>query len=139
MNFDLFNKVRDIFIDYKNKAFLARYGCKTIKEYNKKFDIDYSIRSSEIKKIYFGYPYVYCLTDNNHPIYNWNKTDYNDTLVTIDNWCEKNLADKFRFDFHRVSKNYFNEWVIDEIGGGDYIFAAFKNEKDYVRFLLRWQ
>jgi hypothetical protein len=30
------------------------------------------------------------------------------------------------------------EWEFNDLGGGDYIFVAFNNEKDYMMFLLRW-
>jgi hypothetical protein len=30
------------------------------------------------------------------------------------------------------------QWEINELGGGDYIFAAFKNEQDFNWFLMRW-
>jgi hypothetical protein len=52
-------------------------------------------------------------------------------------WCNENCTDKFRFDFHRVLSTS-NGWEINEIGGGDYIFFACKNPKDYTLFLLRW-
>jgi hypothetical protein len=31
-----------------------------------------------------------------------------------------------------------NEWEINELGGGDYIFVAFKEQRDYTWFILRW-
>jgi hypothetical protein len=33
---------------------------------------------------------------------------------------------------------YHNQWEFNDIGGGDYIFAAFKDEQDFVMFALRW-
>jgi hypothetical protein len=31
-----------------------------------------------------------------------------------------------------------NEWHINELGGGDYIFAAFKDPEDFFIFRLKW-
>jgi hypothetical protein len=31
-----------------------------------------------------------------------------------------------------------NEWTINELGGGDHVFIAFKNEQDLIMFALRW-
>jgi hypothetical protein len=33
---------------------------------------------------------------------------------------------------------YHNQWECNDIGGGDYLFAAFKNERDFSWFLMRW-
>jgi hypothetical protein len=30
------------------------------------------------------------------------------------------------------------EWHINELGGGDYIFIAFKDEVDFMMFMLKW-
>jgi len=31
-----------------------------------------------------------------------------------------------------------NEWEVNELGGGDYIFFACQDPQDYTLFLLRW-
>jgi hypothetical protein len=39
--------------------------------------------------------------------------------------------------------NWWNEreqeWEINSLGGGDYIFIAFKDERDMMWFKLRWE
>lgn len=122
----------------KERRFLKKHGCKTWKEYNRNYDPDYNISASRIKDVYYGYSHIYCFENHKHEIYEWDL--YLDGMYRVDKWCKENLKDKYRFDFLRVIKapSTNNEWEINELGGGDYIFAAFKNPKDYTLFLLRW-
>jgi hypothetical protein len=43
-------------------------------------------------------------------------------------------------DFHRAmnAPGTAWEWHINELGGGDYIFAAFKDPEDFFMFSLKW-
>lgn len=122
----------------KEQRFLKRHGCETWKEYNIKYDPDYNIRATRIVDIYHGYPYVYCFENRNHQVYWWDLAYDGSAVVYC--WCEENLKDKFRLGCHRVVKypSTNNQWEVNELGGGDYIFAAFKDPKDYTHFLLRW-
>jgi hypothetical protein len=52
-------------------------------------------------------------------------------------WCDDNTKHKFRTDGLRLFKNQ-NEWHINEIGGEGRVVFAFKDERDYVWFMLRW-
>ena len=132
--------IKSRYESYKEQRFLKRHGCKTRKEYNRKYDPDYNIRATRIVDIYHGYPHVYCFENHKHQIYWWDLGYDGSAVIWL--WCEKNLSGKFRFDSHRVIKSKYtspeNEWVVNEIGGGDYIFVAFKDPKDYTLFLLKW-
>lgn len=104
--------------------------------YRRQYDADHNYRASRVKDYFHGYPYVYVFENHNHDIYYWDIAV--DGIYVASQWCEKNCKDKYRFDFLRVYQNYWGDWEINEIGGGDYIFAAFKNERDYMLFMLRW-
>jgi hypothetical protein len=123
---------------YKDHLFLKKYNCKSWEEYHLRYDPDYNIRATKVKDIYHGYPYVYCFENPNHEIYIWD-LGYDGSFV-VNKWCKENLNEKFRFDFLRVIKwpPNSNEWEINEIGGGDYIFFACKSPIDYTLFKLRW-
>lgn len=135
---------------FKEQRFLKRHGCETWKEYNIKYDPDYNIRATRIVDIYHGYPHVYCFENRNHfaytLLYDWGPGGFRHGYDDIIDWCEENLKDRFRLDGHRVhtqtgiglNGDHTKEWFINEIGGGDYIFAAFKDPKDFTHFLLRW-
>lgn len=123
---------------WKEKRFLKKHGFENRRQYDRFHDPDYNIRATHIKDYYHGYPFVYCFTDRSHTIYE--EDIWYSGMITIHKWCDNNLSDKFRMDFLRVVKDeYTKEWHINELGGGDYIFIAFKNEQDYIHFLLRWE
>lgn len=115
---------------------LRKSGCINWEHYRRQYDVDHNYRASRIKDYFHGYPYIYVFENHNHDIYYWD-IGYAG-INTVEQWCSKNLKGKFRFDFLRVIQNYHGEWEINEIGGGDYIFAAFKDERDYLMFTLRW-
>ena len=71
--------------------------------------------------------------DLQNPAWSWERG-----LVTMKDWCQENCQDKWRDDFHRVIKDYWDEWICNEIGGGDVLFFAFKSEQDCLWFTLRW-
>jgi hypothetical protein len=56
----------------------------------------------------------------------------------MEEWCYQTCENKFRVDWHRVVRNYWGKWEENSIGGGDYLFFAFKSSKDAVMFSLRW-
>jgi YHS domain-containing protein len=134
----ILNIVTSKYVQYRDARFLKKHRCTTWKEYHRYNDPDVDRIASRIKYFYRGYPYVYCFEDYKHDIYYWDLGFSGYHNVT--NWCEHNCKDKFRFDGHRAicCPATTNEWEINEIGGGDYYFAAFKNEQDYAMFLLRW-
>jgi hypothetical protein len=53
-------------------------------------------------------------------------------------WCEEKIRWNYRRDIHRVIENASGLVEFNDIGGSDYIYFAFKNEKDFMYFLLRW-
>ena len=135
---------------WQDRRFLNRHGCDSWTEYHRVYDPDYNRMADRIQDFYHGYPYVHCFENYNHYIYQviadygpggrrWGHNE-------IHEWAEKHSQDKVRFDFLRVFKqgsidwdgNDEEEWWINEIGGQDLVFAAFKDERDYMMFLLRW-
>jgi hypothetical protein len=135
---NLVGSVKQWHREWKDSRFLKRHGCNSWKEYNRKYDLDYNPRATRLKDFYHGYPYFYCFENHEHDVYYWD-LGLNGAYF-VDKWCRENCTGKYRFDFHRAIKApwYDNEWSINEIGGGDYIFVAFKNEQDYLLFLLGW-
>lgn len=128
------NKIEDI----RRKWILHRNGYKDWETYLRMTDPDIHWRATRLKDFYHGYPYVYCFENHNHFAYFWEI--HTDGMWVMHKWCNEQCKDKFRFDFHRAIKfpSTANEWEINELGGGDYIFAAFKNERDFTWFMMRW-
>ena len=132
----IFANIHNCFKLWRDRRFLRQHGCETWREYDIRYDTDVNRSASRVREFYYGYSYVHCFENRDHPVYYWDIAV--DGAYILNNWCENTCVDKYRLDFHRVYRNYWNEWEINEIGGGDYIFAAFKNERDYLLFSLKW-
>lgn len=135
---------------WRDRRFLKRHGCETWQQYHKQYDPDYNIRADRIRDYYHGYSYIHCFRSYEHYayrlLYDYGPGGYRHGYDDIQEWVLNNCSRKARFDFLRVLElrvidqggNAREEWYINEIGGGDLIFAAFKDERDYMMFLLRW-
>jgi hypothetical protein len=130
---------------WKTKRFLAKHGCTTQEQYDKLTDPGIFYRTSRINDFYHGYSYVYCCENSNHIVYEYGP-GFSIGIEYIAEWAKQNVKHKWRYDAHRVRQqtgigldgSTEREWYFDEMGGGDYYFFAFTNEKDYLWFLLRW-
>ena len=129
----IIQKLKSSYDDWRERRFLRKHGCKNREQYNLKYDPLHNPRANRLVDFYHGYKYIYCFENHKH--------DKISLLTVVTIWClEENLSGKWRFDVHRAIKypSTGNEWEINEIGGGDYIFAAFTDERDYMLFTLRW-
>lgn len=123
---------------------LEKSGYKSWEVYRRMRDPDVFYCASRVKDFYKGYTYMYCIENRNHYAYEL-LYDYGPGGIKygsddIYDWCDNHARFKCRMDIHRVIKypSTSMEWQFNEMGGGDYIFVAFKDEKDYMMFLLRW-
>lgn len=141
---ELIKKIRQSYLDFKDKIFLKRHGCENWNQYNRLYDPDYNIRGNTVKEYYHGYPYINCFENHEHNVYFWD-LGY-DGIYVLNKWCEENIKDKWRIDIIRVhgwncihpeDKNT-NKLYINDIGGKDFIFIAFKDERDFLMFSLRY-
>jgi hypothetical protein len=123
---------------WRDNRFLKRHGCSNWKDYNYKYDTDVCKHATRLNDYYVGYPFVHCFENRKHIVYEWDV--HIDGIWWISQWCDKYCKGKYRFDFHRAIKypSTANQWEINEMGGGDYIFVAFKEERDYTWFMLKW-
>jgi hypothetical protein len=136
--------VRKSYQAWQERRFLKKHGCKSREQYDRRHDPDINNISTRIRDYYHGYNYVYCFENTETSIYDWD-LGYSG-LGEVELWCQSNLSSKYRFDFHRVYKqtgigsdgSTESEWVINEIGGGDYIFFACKDPEDFVIFRLKF-
>jgi hypothetical protein len=132
------------FRKWKAKRKLEKSGYKSWEQYRRNNDPGITWRASRVKDFYQGYKYFYCIENRNHHayelIYDYGPGGIRYGASDIYDWCEKYARFKCRVDEHRVIKypSTGMEWEFNDIGGGDYIFAAFNDEKDYMMFLLRW-
>jgi hypothetical protein len=132
----MIEKIKHSYLHWKENLFLKKHGCENRAQYERKYDPDYNPRAIKVKDYFHGYPYVHCVTDPDHTIYFWDLGF--DGFYVTHRWCKENCAGKFRIDILRVFRDYIGEWEINEIGGRDYFFIAFKEESDMMWFRLRW-
>ena len=90
-----------------------------------------------------GYKFVYVIEDHHHhaykTLYNYGPGGTRYGYQDIQDWCEKNCRFRHRADIHRVWKGQHDtDYKFNDIGGLDYVFFAFMDERDYILFLLRW-
>jgi hypothetical protein len=143
----MFTKIQQRYQEWQEQRFLQRHGCDNRAQYERMYDPDYNARATRTRDYYHGYPYVYCFENHSHYIYQV-IADYGPGgcrygHTEIHQWAEEHSQDKVRFDSLRVNKSDHNRMGTyncdtDEISGQDLVFAAFKNEQDYLMFLLRW-
>lgn len=101
-------------------------------------DPDYYAPGYTVRDQLCGYPYIAIvpyqhLDCNVDPMWGplWSG-------CTVDNWCKKNCRGKYRWHWERVIQDHAGQYLPNGIGGTDELFFAFKNERDYIMFLLRW-
>ena len=124
---------------YKEKRFLENYGCKTWREYERKYDPDVGFRARCAHTFYHGYPYVFPLIpDGYRDLVFHGVHPYVDATEKMQEWCEQNCQGKWRNDWHRGFWDPQGCFEFNGIGGSDIMFFAFKEESDYVWFKLVW-
>ena len=106
---------------------------------SKKVDTDVNVTTTSINDYYFTYPYVFCIEDRNHIIYDWGRDPEREgNAPYIRKWLDDNCKDKARLDVHRAVRLIDNYWVMNEFSGTDFYFVAFRDIQDYQWFMLRW-
>lgn len=129
---------------WKDARFLKKHGCSSWNEYNHIYDTDVFRSASRVTDYYMGYKYVHCFDNRDNYayklLYDYGPGGYRYGYHDIVDWCKENTKHKHRSDILRAMKEpcTANQWEINELGGGDYLFFAFQNEKEYTWFLLRW-
>lgn len=135
--------IKSKYNSWNERRFLKKHGCDNWKQYYHRYDSDVNHRATEIKQYFCGYEFVYRF-DHGHQVYDWDIW-YSGWGAVYD-WAVDNCRGKFRFDALRVMPQNGigldgkaeTVWFINELGGGDYIYVAFKDPKDYTMFLLKW-
>lgn len=119
---------------YKEKRFLETHGCKTWREYERRYDKDIGPMARWAHTFYHGYPNIFPLQTNTPP----HVASYHELSDKMVEWCEQNCQGKWRNDWHRGFWDTQGNYELNSIGGGDIMFFAFNEEADYVWFTLVW-
>ena len=90
------------------------------------------LRANTVDQFYHGYPFI-AIPEYSYP------------YTAVIEWCTNNCKSQWRNDWHRVDclfdikgRILSVDPQINELGGVDIMFFAFKSLNDYNWFLLRW-
>ena len=140
---DVKNIINDLTFNLKNKWSFYRHAAYlkkmdwTEEQYQDYNDPDRNIRASRIKDYYHGYTHLVAFESSQGDP--WSRyPSWIQAYNAIEEWCYENCKDKWRTDIHRVIKNYWGDWEQNDLGGGDALFFAFKNQEDCFMFKLKW-
>lgn len=144
----ILRRIKAYFRLRKGKNFLKKHHCVSWRQYKKDYDEDVIRHATLISQFYHGYPYIHYFEKSPQ------HTDLMNWLRAMRDWCDSNCSDKVRYDIHRVIRERglihneyddtilwceIDEFSMNDIGGHDVLFFAFKREKDLTWFKLRWQ
>lgn len=139
------NKISSKYNSWKDRRFLKKHGVDSWAQYHRRYDPDYNSRADKVKDYYHGYKCLVQFTSaRTDPFIRFGT--WMEGLDSITEWCKNNCQDKWRHDIMRVYKQTAlgfdgdseEEWWINDIGGGDVLFFAFKDEQDAFLFKLTW-
>ncbi len=119
---------------YRHTAYLKKRGW-TEEQYQEYNDPRRNPRATKIKDYYHGYPYFYSYQTSRIAPFTLYPT-WMDGYQAIKDWCKSNCQGAWRHDILRVYEGQ-SELELNELGG-DALFFAFENERDYTMFILRW-
>lgn len=139
MKFNLWRKFKAWRKLRADAKFLANHDAPTWAAYKKKYDplLSHAYFYGSVRNWYRGYPYIFYWDSPSSPIWKLYTGDLVSAMKEIDNWCEKNILGEYRHDFLQVIETSNNDWC-DNCFGGDWLFFAFTDERDFVLFSLRW-
>jgi len=129
---------------YKEKRFLeahgCKHGCKTWRQYERRYDSDVSYMARSAHTYYHGYSHLFPLDPQGLRNYGFTGIHpYHDLCEKMMEWCEQNCQGKWRNDWHCGFWDQHGNFEFNGIGGGDIMFFAFKEESDYIWFRLTWE
>ena len=121
---------------------LKKSKYETWSRYRHNRDPDVERYANYVDDFYKGYAYVYACKNPNHYayqlLYDYGPGGPRYGYDEMKEWCHDKIRWNFRCDVHRVYENQDGRMELNDIGGYDIIYFAFKREQDFTHFLLRW-
>lgn len=121
---------------------LKKSGYSSWRAYKHNRDTGVEKYAQYVEDFYIDYPYIYSCPNPKHYAYRL-IADYGPAgryfgYEEMNDWCHEKIRWNFRCDCHRVLEDHWGRTEFNDIGGSDIIYFAFKHEKDFTHFLLRW-
>lgn len=125
-------------LEWRWDKVLRKSGHTHWESYFRANDPDYNPAGRSVRDQLFGYPYVAVvnykhLESNVNAMWGeiWNGNN-------VEAWCKRYCKGKYRWHWERVVQDHAGQYLPNGIGGTDELFFGFKDERDYIMFLLRW-
>ena len=124
---------------WKSDRFLKKHHVETYEMYHIVYDKNRNNRADTLDTYYHGYPYFVVFESSRGDPWTRYPT-WIEGYDAIQSWCKENCKDKWRSDIHRVMRapSTAYQWELNDIGGGDALFFAFKSQEDCFIFKLKW-
>ena len=126
------------YLEWRWDRVLKRSGCKSWEFYFRQNDPDYFAAGRTVRNQLHGYPYIAVVDYNKLPVRFDPLFGPIEHCEEILKWCNKNCRKKYRNHWERVIQDHAGQYLPNGIGGTDELFFAFKDERDYILFILRW-
>lgn len=126
------------YLEWRWDRVLRKSGHRTWYSYLRANDLDFNLSGYTVRDQFCGYSYIATVPYWKLP------TRFDPMFGPIEHcehmlaWCEKNCRGKYRNHWERVIKDHAGQYLPNGIGGTDELFFAFKDERDYILFTLRW-
>ena len=138
----IISRIRALIRGYKAKRKLKKSKYENWAQYKHNRDPDVNRYANYIDDFYKNYPYIYACPNPNHYaytlLYDYGPGGHRYGFHDIQDWCSEKIRWDFRCDMHRVYENQWGKMELNDIGGYDTIYFAFKRKQDFTHFLLRW-
>jgi hypothetical protein len=126
------------YLEWRWERMLAQRSYSSWEQYLRRNDVDFDICGKTVREQFCGFAYVakvdHCnLETHFEPL--WGPVEYSSHILE---WCEHNCRGKYRHHWERVIQDHNDQYLPNDIGGTDELFFGFKDERDYLMFVLRW-
>lgn len=132
------HQIKYRYLEWRWERVLRKSGHKTWESYLRANDPDFNIRGRTVKDQLHGYAHIACIDYTKLPTRFdplWGPIEHCGDMVE---WCDQNCRGKYRNHWERVIEDHNGQYLPNGIGGTDELFFAFKDERDYIMFTLRW-
>jgi hypothetical protein len=126
------------YLEWRWDRVLRKSGHRHWESYLRYNDPDFYALGYTVRDQLYGYPYIALVDYRKLPIRfdpMWGPIHHCEEMLA---WCQKNCKKKYRTHWERVIMDHAGQYLLNGIGGTDELFFAFKDERDYIMFILRW-
>lgn len=131
-------RIKYRYLEWRWDRILRKSGHRTWYHYFRANDLDYNPYGKTIKEQLHGYPYIFKVDFKKIPMVHNPLFGPIESCEEMLKWCDKNCRKNYRAEWERVIQDHEGQYLPNGIGGSDELFFAFKDERDYLMFVLKW-